>query len=233
MQKAFSLFEALLTFSILGILVFFAKPNITNQVHKSAHLLYQNILYAKNLALTQSTYYTDLKQTKWISDSFPSINPQILISNQIFWQIQFHLSGKYTQNSFSIYLDTPRFSQTTHYDNRPMAGDIIATQGLNLRCLSGYNNNNISDFCKNNAETSTRFMESFGVEIKINAQDICRERQTYRIYFDYLGKPYCGTQKTPITQPFVIVLQKEDLQEKVCILPKTGAVLKGKLCKKI
>lgn len=233
MQKAFSLFEILLAFSILAILVFFARPSFDHQVYKSANYLYQNILYTKNLALTQSTLYTELNQTKWLSDTFPSINPQILISNQTFWQIQFHLSGKYTQNSFSIYLDTPRFSQTTHYDNRPMAGDLIAIQGLNLQCLSGYNNNNIADFCKNNADTSTRFTESFGVEIKIQAQDLCKEKQTYRIYFDSLGKPYCGIKKVPITQPFIITLQKRNLQAKICILPKTGAVLKGKVCERI
>lgn len=232
-QSAFSIFELLLVCSLIGILIFFAKPNNTNQIYKVSNYLYQNILYTKNLALIQDTLYTNLNQTKWITNAFPSIYPQILLSNQTFWQIQFHLSGTYTQNSFSIYLDTPRQAQTTHYDNRPMAGDIIATQGVNLQCLSGYNNSNISDFCKNNADTYTRLLESFGIKLQISTQNTCKEKQTGRIYFDNTGKPYCGTTPVSLTQPFIITLTKDNLQSSICILPVTGAILQGKICEKI
>lgn len=232
-QSAFSIFELLLIFSLIGILVFFARPNNTNQIYKVSNYLYQNILYTKNLALTQNTSYTNIEQTKWITNTFQSVYPQILLSNQTFWQIQFHLSGIYTQNSFSIYLDTPRQAQTTHYDNRPMAGDIIATQGVNLQCLSGYNNSNISDFCKNNADTYTRLLESFGIKLQISTQSTCKEKQTGRIYFDNTGKPYCGPTPIPLTQPFTITLIKDHLQSTICILPTTGTILQGKKCEKI
>lgn len=230
MQRAFGMLEVVLVFVLIGILIAFAKPSASSQVYKTMHYLYTNLLYAKNLALTQSTTYTTLPQTRWLSESFPSIHAPTLLSDPTLWQMQFHLSGKYTQSSFSIYLDTPRVAQTTHYDNRPMAGDIIAVSGINMRCLSGYNNTNTADFCKNNTETSVRFLESYGVKISIKAQKSCKESQTSRIFFDYQGKPYCGKGKIPLSEPYIITFAKQKARARLCILPHTGAILKGQAC---
>lgn len=233
MQKAFGFMEIILVLTLLLLLFFFAKPFQANQVYKASHYLYQNLLYTKNLALTQNTTYTNTQQNQWLKDLFPSINQHILISHPMLWQMQLHLSGKYTQSSFSIYFDTPRTSQTTHYDNRPMAGDLVAIQGINLRCLSGYNNTNIADFCKNNAETNTRLKESYGINLQVSTQKNCQENKTARIYFDYQGKPYCGSTITPLIQPFIITLSQNNSTQTLCILPTTGAILKGDICKKI
>ncbi|MCE3039745.1 hypothetical protein [Helicobacter anatolicus] len=233
MQKAFGIIELVFVITLLLLCITLAKPYQNNQTHRASQYLLQNILYTKNLALTQSTIYTTPLQSKWLKDMFPSIAQEILITKPMLWQIQFHLSGTYTKNSFSIYFDTPRIAQTTHYDNRPMAGDLIAIQGSNLRCISGYNNTNIADFCKNNAETSTRLQESYGVNLSITHQLSCKENKTARIYFDNQGKPYCGKTPTPLTRPFIITLSKNYHQKTFCILPYTGAIKKGEICYKI
>ena len=180
-QKAFLLFECILAILLISIIALFAHQALLSQTSRAAYLLVQSLHYTKMLALTQSTHYTNKEQTQWLTDKFPSINPQSLIDEPTFWQLQFHQSGTYTKSSFSIYLDTPRISSTTHYDGRPMAGDLIAIEGINLRCLSGYNNTNISDFCKNNADSGVRFLESFGINLSVKIQDTCKENQTAQI----------------------------------------------------
>lgn len=230
-QRAFLLFECILVIVLIGILALFSRQALLSQTQRAANLLIQSIQYTKILALTQNTRYTNEAQTKWLTHQFPSINPSALISTPTFWQLQFHQSGTYTKSSFSIYLDTPRISSTTHYDGRPMAGDIIAIEGINLRCLSGYNNTNISDFCKNNADTGVRFLESFGVTLDIKIQNTCRENQTARISFDSSGFAYCGAN-IKLQEPLVITLTSSFSNQYVCVLPPYGLIAQGKICKK-
>ena len=229
-MRAFLLFESVIAIFIIGILCLFAKHTLHHQIYHASEFLYTQLLYAQNLALTHSTQYTHISQTQWLKDKFPSIYQEILISQPTQWQIQFHLKGIYTKNSFSLYLDTPRYANTTHYDNRPMSGDLIAIQGANLRCLSGYNNTNISDFCKNNAETKVRLQETFGVTITLKMQENCKESNTARIFFDQFGKAYCGEKPTPITEPFIITLRQNQYSQKICLLPERNEILQGEEC---
>ena len=230
-QKAFLLFECILAILLISIIALFAHQVLLSQTSRAANLLVQSLHYTKMLALTQSTHYTNKKQVQWLTDKFPSINPQSLIDEPTFWQLQFHQSGTYTKSSFSIYLDTPRISSTTHYDGRPMAGDLIAIEGINLRCLSGYNNTNISDFCKNNADSGVRFLESFGINLSVKIQDTCKENQTARISFDSSGFAYCGKQ-VKLQEALIVKLQSPISVQYVCILPPYGLIAQGEICKK-
>ncbi|CBG40187.1 pilus assembly FimT family protein [Helicobacter mustelae] len=232
MQKAFGMLEILFVFVMLGILISLARPFSNRQLERAREYLYQNLLYAKNLALTHSTRYTKPEQGNFLKGYFPSVALPFLVKEPMMWQMQFHLVGKYTKDSFSIYFDTPRYAHTTHYDHRPMSGDLIAVSGRDLHCISGYNNNNISEFCKDNADTTTRLKESFGIHLAIHAQKSCQESQTARIYFDFLGRPYCGREQTPLKEPFIITLSKNSHSTTICILPKNGLILKGEACQK-
>ncbi len=133
---------------------------------------------------------------------------QLLSRYELFhWQVQFHTSGIYTKNSLSIYRDTPRFANTTDFDRRPLAGDIVALHVGNSQCLSGYNNTNIANFCKDNALFDFRFHESSKLEIlRLDTPTTCQERDTFRFYFSDFSKVLCGaTLHTPMIPQRVIV----------------------------
>lgn len=149
------------------------------------------------------------------------------------WQIQFHLSGKYTFISYSIYVDTPRFAPTTDYDGRPMDGDIIAIGGGDRKCLSGYNNTNISDECKNNSSVFVRLHEAYGLEnLRIESDGFCKEKRGARIYFDRFGIPYCNKERIRLAHSFKIILEKRGKSKFICVLPSGYAFLlqKGNDC---
>lgn len=162
----------------------------------------------KNNSLATQTALYGLKQARvlgLIDGSYPNINfsnkynlervdmPLLFLKIHLNnWQIQFHLSGLYTENSMSIYRDTPRFAHTTNFDNRPMAGDIFATSAFNSQCLSGYNNTNISDFCKNNTVFEFRLKERFRLnELELLNNKKCIIRNTFRFYFNFFGVANC------------------------------------------
>lgn len=230
-QRAFLFFECILAIALIGVFSILSRSILNNNLKRASTLMEHALYYTKVMALTQSTYYSDIKHTKWLKERFPSINPEILVSNQTFWQLQFHQTGIYTRSSFSIYLDTPRYADTTHYDGRPMSGDLIAIEGQNLRCLSGYNNTNISDFCKNNADTAVRLLESFNIQLSIKIQENCKERQTARISFNSYGKPYCG-DKTKLVEPLIITLKGKSSTNHICVIPPHGIIFQGKTCEK-
>ncbi|MDO7252438.1 pilus assembly FimT family protein [Helicobacter cappadocius] len=223
MQSAFSLLEMVISIVILGILAFLALPQKTHQLSRATNTLLEHILYTRHLALNDNQLYTHINQTQFLTDKFKSIDPQGLIDETPMWQIQFHLNGKYTMFSYSIYIDTPRFSLTTHYDGRPMSGDIVALQGSDRRCLSGYNNTNISDECKNNSSVFVRLNEAYGIdEFNISADSFCEIALGMRIYFDRFGVPYCTRSKIKLTKPFRITLKKNKSTKTICVLPVTG-----------
>lgn len=181
----------------------------------------------KILSLSDSYIFTQLDSAKLYAKSLPSIESIRLLDEgrNAMWQMQFHLGRIYTTSSFSIYIDTPRNAKTTDFDGRPMAGDIVY-KDINAICLSGYNNTNTSIECKNNTHAKVRLKERFGIDsLFIQADSYCLEGETSRIYFDSVGKPHCGKNPTPLTMPYKITLQKDKLQQSICILPINGRIL--------
>lgn len=224
LRKGFGLLEVLIVCIIGGIILTLAIPKVDDNLQKASEILLSDILLAQTLALSDDRIYLQAPFTHPFKLLSPSIDDHALLHQpqKNMWQIQFHTSGTYTQSSYSVYHDTPRISTTTNYDGRPMSGDFIALAS-NSQCLSGYNNTNISDFCKNNTHPNVRLKERFGVEeMQIISQKTCSERGGGRVYFDKLGKPYCGRVPTELTQPFVIILKKGGEERKIVITPLTG-----------
>lgn len=224
MRAAFSVLELLLAIVILGLVVGFGFRPSSPSLQQAALIVLSYVRYTQHLALNDSLDFATLHQTKTLTTTHPSIDPQkLLASDQNFWQIQFHQTGIYTFNGFSIFFDTPRFSPTTDRDNQPMPGDIIATSGRNKRCLSGYSNVNISIECRNNSEILVRLHEAFGVEsIKLGGAMNCQEMGTFRIGFDRFGRPFCAKNKQRLVQPMEIILQKGHQTKSICVLPESG-----------
>lgn len=225
MREALSLLELLITCFILSLIVLLSFSPKDHSLHHATQNLLYHIKYTQNLALQDSRYFLNTTSTLATKALSPSIDESLLLSSpqKNMWQIQFHTTGTYTQNSYSIYHDTPRISPTTNYDGRPMSGDFIALEPTNNQCLSGYNNTNVSDYCKNNTHPNVRLKEKYGIEeIGLNAEAKCLERGGGRVYFDEFGKPYCGKEPTPLTQPFTITLKKASQELTIIILPQSG-----------
>lgn len=228
MRRAFSLLEFIIAFSILSLIfILSGRFNPEPPLILAAQSLLSDITLTQNLALRDSRFFPDLASTTLTRSLSPSIDPSKLLhpAPKNMWQIQFHLSGTYTQNSYSIYIDTPRYSPTTDFDGRPMSGDFIAIEPFNNQCLSGYNNTNISDYCKNNTSALVRLKEHFGVEsMLLEGDSFCGEKNTARIYFDDFGVPYCGKSPRQLTKIFKITLLRKKESISLCITPITGYV---------
>lgn len=126
---------------------------------------------------------------------FARVDSKRLLTDNMpfYWQLQFHTSGIYTKNSLSIYRDTPRFASTTDFDKRPLAGDIVALHASSTQCLSGYNNSNITGFCKDNALIDFRLYETTKVQtLALGVPTTCQEKDTFRFYFNDYGGILCG-----------------------------------------
>lgn len=224
-RAAFSLLEMILVLFFISIIAMYALPKSDRGLKLASSFVLEHISYTRHLALNDSQSYTNLNQTRWFVNEFPSINPQGLIDENPMWQIQFHLDGTYALFSYSIYIDTPRYSVSTHYDGRPRAGDIIATQGTDRKCLSGYSSITTSSDCKNNTSIFVRLQEAYGIDdVTLQTDIFCQERlqKGARIYFDKFGKPYCGSKRYAIKIPFKIILHKRGAKAVICVMPTTG-----------
>ncbi|PAF44819.1 prepilin-type N-terminal cleavage/methylation domain-containing protein [Helicobacter sp. 11S02596-1] len=229
MRTAFSLFEILVVLSLVSILAFFAFPKTNATLNVAANSLLEHLSYARHLALNDNLIYTDLEQTKSLKNRFKSIDEHGLIQKNPMWQIQFHMKGEYAFTSYSIYVDTPRFAPTTNYDGRPMDGDIIAIGGNDRKCLSGYNNTNIAQACKNNSSVFIRLAEAYGLQdLHIESDKGCEGKRLNRIYFDRFGLPHCGKERVRLEHSVKIVLEKHGKKRAICILPSGYAFLLAK-----
>lgn len=225
MRNALSLLELLITCLILSLIVLLAWNRSDQSLYNATQNLLYHIKYTQNLALQDSRYFLNPSSTTLTKTLSPSIDESLLLSSPAknMWQIQFHTTGTYTQNSYSIYHDTPRISPTTNYDGRPMSGDFIAIEPLNNQCLSGYNNTNVSDYCKNNTHPNVRLKEKYGIEeLILQGEKQCMERGGGRVFFDEFGKPYCGKNPKALTSPLKIILTKDSRSHTIVILPSTG-----------
>lgn len=231
MRAAFSALELVLAIILLGVLASFALPRHSS-LHKATQLTLSYIRYTQHLALNDSLAFATLKQTRTLAKLHPSIDPnKLLESSRNLWQIQFHQSGIYTLNSFSVFFDTPRFSPTTDRDNQPQPGDIIARNGGNMRCLTGYSNVNAAIECRNNGEILVRLHERFNIDsIVLASETACQEMGTFRIGFNHLGKPFCQKLPRALQGSMHIILRQGANSKSICILPHSGYAYIAKQC---
>lgn len=222
-----NLLEFIIAISIIALLFTFS-PRASNHSLESAQTnLLSHIKALQIVALSDDSAFVQGADANDMLKIYPSLNASALLGHHhnSMWQIQFHLGRVYATHSYSIYIDTPRHTVSTHFDSRPMAGDIIL-KNMDRKCLSGYNNTNTSQECKNNALPSVRLGEYFGIEyMLIESDSFCKERDSARIYFDRLGVPYCGKIPRALNSPFKITLIKGNKSKNVCVLPKSGLVL--------
>lgn len=218
MRKGFSLIEIVFVIVILSILStagIMYMPD--NKLQQAADSLIANLKYTKILAQTDDRYYT-------MSDgSMPNsvnLNKQMENWKKGMWQFQMHLDGSNAKGSYSIYADTARNTGNTNFDGRPMDGDLIAKDPMNMSCLSGYTISNLPKECENNISREVRLTETFGInKIEVNIDNTCKESGTARIFFDNKGMVYCGKNPTKMTNASKIILSKGKKTATICISP--------------
>ncbi len=232
MRKAFSMLEMVFILVMLGVMAAVSVMYIPQtKLQQAADYMIQNIKYAKSLAQTDDRYFA-MKDSSLNSYS----NTQARFWQAGMWQVQFHLTGSTTANSYSIYADTARNAATTNFDGRPMSGDLIAKDPQNKTCLSGYSANNLPSECNNNIAKEVRLQETYDVIIdRIDIQQGCNETNTARIYFDSTGLPYCGkvtiNGNTATSMPqrlntnVKIVLKRQNQTATICVSP--GGLIYG------
>lgn len=216
MRNGFTIIELVVIVVILGILSTIGVMFIPDtKLQQAADTLISNLKYTKVLAQTDDRYYT-------INDG--SITNNVNLANQMkdwkkgMWQLQFHLSGNNAKGSYSIYADTGRNAATTNFDSRPMDGDLIAKDPINMSCLSGYSDNNLPAECLNNISSEVKLYETFNItRLEISIDQACLERDTARIYFDSRGLTYCGKNPTRMQTPAKVVLYKNNKTATICI----------------
>lgn len=230
-RKAFSVLELVFVIVILGIMATFSVLYIPQtDLQQATIYLINNLKYTKSLAQNDDRYYT-------MPDNSLSTNVDIASQMRYWqagmWQLQFHTTGSDSKNSYSIYADTGRSAANTNFDGRPMAGDLIAKDATNQACLSGYTMSNLPTECKNNIAKEVKLEETYGVIIKkISAQNNCTTTNTFRIYFDKEGIPYCGNVNIGsgvlpkiLTSQVSIELQRGKELAFICI--NTGGLIYG------
>ena len=231
MRKAFSMLEVVFIVVMLGVMAAVSVMYIPQtKLREAADYLIQNIKYAKSLAQTDDRFFA--MQDDSIT-SYADVQTQYWQAGM--WQVQFHLSGDTTANSYSIYADTGRSATSTNFDGRPMSGDLIAKDPQSKACLSGYSQSNLPDECKNNIAKEVRLEETYDVTIEgIELQSSCNETRTARIYFDNAGLPYCGgvsisggsaTLPQRLTTSVKIVLKRHNQEATICVSP--GGLIYG------
>lgn len=203
------LLESIFAIIIIGVLASGAylshSLSAPNDTRSTLTTLYA-LKHTRILSLIDSTYLGFINFGD-IYDFARVDSKRLLVNFQNFyWQTQFHASGVYTKNSLSIYRDTPRFASSTDFDSRPLAGDIVALHVGNSQCLSGYNNSNITGFCKDNALFDFRLLESNKTEVfSLRAPTMCQERDTFRFYFSDFGRVLCANMAVPNTLINILV----------------------------
>ena len=218
MRKGFSIIELVLIIIILSVLStagIMYMPD--NKLRQAADSLISNLKYTKILAQTDDRYYS------MHDGSMPSsvnLNKQMENWRKGMWQFQIHLDGSNARGSYSIYADTARTSNTTNFDGRPMDGDLIAKDPINMSCLSGYTISNLPKECENNISREVRLSEIFGVnKIDITLDGSCKENGTARILFDNKGMPYCGRTPIKMKTTSKIILTKGKKTATICVTP--------------
>lgn len=221
------LLEMLVALGLVLVLFLFAPIKTNHTLESALNSLSAHIKMLQILSLSDDSAYVHLESARDMFSVYPAISAQKLLLHHpnALWQMQFHLGKVYTTHSYSIYVDTPRSASSTHFDSRPMAGDIIF-KNMDRKCLSAYNNTNTAIECRNNALSQVRLGEHFGIEnIFIESDSFCKERESARIYFDRYGAPHCGKIPTPLRSAFKITLVKNANTKSLCILPQSGALV--------
>lgn len=245
-RSAFSMMELVFVIVIIGIMAAVSVWYLPRtELKQAAETMMTNLKYTKTLAQLDDRYFAmgDEQYFDAVRSNLSAAQKDTIMKNQVqnwrngMWQFQFHStnntsSQQSAQNTYTIYAEHASSSQSTNFDGRPMNGDAIAKDPMTKECISGYgtNSGNLSD-CKAFAKEA-RFGDTFQTELAdIKSQNNCKwsKGNTFAIYFDNKGNPYCkaGNNGTiqALTESITIELKRKNENAYICITK--GGIIDG------
>lgn len=245
-RSAFSMMELIFVIVIIGIMaavsIWYLPRTELKQV---AETMMTNLKYTKTLAQLDDRYFamSDEQYFNAVNSGLSDAQKKTIMQRQVqnwkngMWQFQFHSTNNTTstqsaQNTYTIYAEHASSSATTNFDGKPMNGDTIARDPMTKECISGYgtNSGNLSD-CKAFAKEA-RFYDTFQTELAdIKSQANCKwtKNNTFAIYFDNKGNPYCKATNNgtiqPLTESITIELKRKNENAYICITK--GGIIDG------
>lgn len=246
-RSAFSMMELVFVIVIIGIMAGVSIWYLPRtELKQAAETMMTNIKYTKTLAQLDDRYFSmgDERYLNEVRSGLSDAQKKAIMENQVkewkkgMWQFQFHSTNNTTsqqgaQNTYTIYAEQASSSASTNFDGKPMNGDLIARDPMTRECISGYgtNSGNLSD-CKAFAKEA-RFYDTFQTEIDdIKSQNNCKwsKNNTFAIYFDNKGNPYCKSTNNgtiqPLTESITIKLKRKSETAYICIT-KGGIIDSG------
>lgn len=245
-RSAFSMMELVFVIVIIGIMAAVSIWYLPRtELKQAAETMITNIKYTKTLAQLDDRYFAmgDEQYFAAIRGNLTASQKDAIMKRQVqnwqrgMWQFQFHSTNNTSsqqgaQNTYTIYAENASSSQSTNFDGKPMNGDTIAIDPMTKECISGYgtNSGNLSD-CKAFAKEA-RFYDTFQTELSsIKSQSNCKwnKGNTFAIYFDNKGNPYCKATNSgtiqPLTESLTIELKRKNENAYICITK--GGIIEG------
>lgn len=253
-RSAFSVMELVFVIVIIGIMAGVSIWYLPRtELKQAGETMINNLKYTKTLAqlddrqfLMRDDKYLD--EVRKLSDGEKKtvMKGQMQNIQRGLWQFQFHdttdLTGKKPDSTrsaqtYTIYSELASTSEAKPFDGRPMNGDIIAQDPMTKQCISGYSGTNLRNCTDYGYAKEARFYDTYQTQVDNIDSNNCSwtKGNTFAIYFDSNGKPYCkvgneGNIKA-LSVPITIRLKRKNEVAYICITKGgiiDGGVLVGK-----
>lgn len=249
-RSAFSVMELVFVIVIIGIMAGVSIWYLPRtELKQAGETMINNLKYTKTLAqlddrqfLMRDDKYLD--EVRKLSDGEKKtvMKGQMQNIQRGLWQFQFHettdLTGKKPDSTrsaqtYTIYSELASTSEAKPFDGRPMNGDIIAQDPMTKQCISGYSGTNLRNCTDNYGYAKeARFYDTYQTQVDNIDSNDCRtwnKGNTFAIYFDSNGKPYCKVSNegniVALSAPITIRLKRKNEVAYICITK--GGIIEG------
>ena len=249
-RKAFSMIELIFVIVIIGIMAGVSIWYLPRtELKQAGETMINNLKYTKTLAqlderqfLIRDDKYLDEVRTLSEAEKVAVMKGQMKNQQMGMWQFQFHETTDLTGQSpdstrsaqtYTIYSELAGTSESKPFDGKPMNGDIIAQDPMTKQCISGYNGTNLRDCTdKYGYAKEARFFDTYQTQVDSIVSNDCRtwkKGNTFAIYFDSKGNPYCKVGNegtiTALNAPITIKLKRKNESAYICITK--GGIIEG------
>lgn len=237
-RSAFSMMELVFVIVIIGIMAAVSVWYLPRtELKQAAETMMTNLKYTKTLAQLDDRYFAMGDEQYFIAVAGKSdtdaMKNQVKDWKKGMWQFQFHSSNTTTGsgNTYTIYAQQGSNSSTS-FDGQPNNVDIIAKDPMTKECISGYSGTNLRG-CNDKYAKEARFYDTFQTELASIKSDDCSNwsnRNTFAIFFDSKGMPYCrvgnnSNEPTRLTKSITIELKRKNENAYICITK--GGIIDG------
>lgn len=241
-RNAFSMMELIFVIVIIGIMAGVSIWYLPRtELKQAGETMINNLKYTKTLAQLDDRQFLmgDEQFFNTVAGNLTQAQKKVAMQNQVkdwkkgMWQFQFHTTraGTNAQNSYTIYAEqaTPT---GTNFDGQPNNLDLIAKDPMTKQCISGYSDTNLRNCTDNYGYAKeARFYDTYQTQVDDIESKNCswKKGDTFAIYFDSNGKPYCkvGNEDNidALSAPITIKLKRKNEVAYICITK--GGIIEG------